>query len=100
MLGFLGAPVLGQLQTEYANISYETIGMPEEYTVKTWEWRRHLPFDDPEGGPWRQGFPINVHVSYFSHLDVGWQQTIEEYNPTVWNIFRTYLKIMEKNPST
>ena len=47
---------------------------------------RELPFDDPDGGAWKQGWdvqpkqgPIEIFVVPHSHCDPGWIKTFDEY---------------------
>jgi alpha-mannosidase II len=77
------------------------------------DWIEKLPFDNLEGGHWRQGWdivyndsqwsvehPLTVHICMHSHNDPGWQATYEEYFKTkTKNILDTIVESLSEDPT-
>lgn len=65
-----------------------------------------LPFDDPDGGVWKQGWdvkpqdgPLTVFVVPHSHCDPGWVKTFSEYfQSQTKQILTTVITALAKNP--
>lgn len=65
-----------------------------------------LPFDDPDGGAWKQGWdvkpkegPLTVFVVPHSHCDPGWIKTFDEYfQSQTKSILTTVIDALNKDP--
>eukprot|EP01129_Flabellula_baltica_P001760 TRINITY_DN1167_c0_g4_i1.p1 TRINITY_DN1167_c0_g4~~TRINITY_DN1167_c0_g4_i1.p1 ORF type:complete len:1103 (+),score=202.57 TRINITY_DN1167_c0_g4_i1:94-3309(+) len=71
---------------------------------------RNLPFDDVDGGVWKQGWdvqydahnfverPLNVYMVMHSHVDPGWIKTFEDYYQTLTKgIISNTLNLVKEN---
>jgi hypothetical protein len=65
-----------------------------------------LPFDNPDGGAWKQGWdvapkegPLKIFVLPHSHCDPGWIKTFDEYfQQQTKNILTSVVTALSRNP--
>ncbi|CAM4802040.1 unnamed protein product [Rotaria magnacalcarata] len=84
---------------------------PTNTTFNSQQLYDSLPFDNPDGGIWTQGYDIQYNASQWtsnkklkiilmphSHADPGWRSTYEEYFVhAVYHILNTMIDILETN---
>ncbi|CAM4928804.1 unnamed protein product [Rotaria socialis] len=87
------------------------ISPPTNTTFNSQQLYDSLPFDNPDGGTWAQGYDIQYNASQWtsnkklkiiimphSHADPGWRNTYEEYFVhVVYHILNTMIDILNTN---
>ena len=99
-----------------AFLSQDTVEQPsqpaasETEVIDMRQLSRELPFDNPDGGVWKQGWdlqprkysstePLTVLVVPHSHCDPGWIKTFDEYfRQQTSSIITTVITSLLKNP--
>lgn len=82
----------------------------ETQIVDMRQLNRQLPFDNPDGGVWKQGYdvlpksyskdePMTIYVIPHSHCDPGWLKTFDQYfQQQTKEILTTVIQSLLKNP--
>jgi alpha-mannosidase II len=82
----------------------------ESQSIDMRQLNRYLPFANPDGGAWKQGWdvqpkpyskdaPLNVFVLPHSHCDPGWIKTFDEYfQQQTKHILTTVVTALQLNP--
>lgn len=95
----------GKWQRTQSDDGLDKVNGSSNVTIDMREMYKTLPFANPDGGPWKQGWrvtpekgPLRVFVLPHSHCDPGWIKTFDQYfQSSVRNILTSVYNALQKD---